>query len=177
MFRWLELYIANYCENYCVYCGFNSHNRIHRARLNMEQLITIDTEAERFYIKGTNRVRKNLHSSRINEEDKRRMISVYEFESSILELQRKQEYQEAMYRIHKQFIQWKREKYFSECDIFFRQLDVANYDIRILVALLMASVQIKQRLSYRALFYNKVIERASCFYSEIEITQIFSSLR
>lgn len=138
---------------------------------------TIDAETEQFYIKGSNRVRKNLHSSRINEEDRRRMISVYEFESLILELQRKQDYQEAMYRIHKQFIQWKREMYFSECDIFFRQLDVANYDMRILVALLMASVQIKQRLSYRASFYNKVIERASYFYSEIEIAQIFSSLR
>ena len=34
------LYIANYCENYCIYCGFNSHNHIHRARLNREQLIT-----------------------------------------------------------------------------------------------------------------------------------------
>ena len=22
------LYIANYCENYCVYCGFNCHNKI-----------------------------------------------------------------------------------------------------------------------------------------------------
>ena len=64
---------------------------------------TIDAEAELFYIKGTNRVRKNIHSSRINEEDKRRMISVCEFESLILELQRKQDYQEAMYRIHKQF--------------------------------------------------------------------------
>ena len=138
---------------------------------------TVDAEAEQFYIKGTNRVRKNLHSSRINEEDKRRMISVCEFESLILELQRKQDYQEAMYRIHKQFIQWKREKSFSECDIFFRQLDVVNYDMRILVALLMASVQIKQRLSYRATFYNKVIERATCFYTEIEITQIFSGLR
>ena len=27
------LYISNYCENYCVYCGFNCHNKIHRARL------------------------------------------------------------------------------------------------------------------------------------------------
>ena len=33
------LYIANYCENYCIYCSFNSHNRIHIARLNREQLI------------------------------------------------------------------------------------------------------------------------------------------
>ncbi len=34
------LYIANYCENYCIYCGFNSHNKIHRACLNKTQLIT-----------------------------------------------------------------------------------------------------------------------------------------
>ena len=25
------LYIANYCENECVYCGFNCKNKIHRA--------------------------------------------------------------------------------------------------------------------------------------------------
>lgn len=30
------LYIANYCENYCVYCGFNSHSHIHRAKLDMD---------------------------------------------------------------------------------------------------------------------------------------------
>lgn len=34
------LYIANYCENYCIYCGFNSHNKIQRACLNTEQLRT-----------------------------------------------------------------------------------------------------------------------------------------
>lgn len=32
------IYIANYCENYCVYCGFNCHNRIRRARLNREEI-------------------------------------------------------------------------------------------------------------------------------------------
>ncbi|MCR4943078.1 MAG: 2-iminoacetate synthase ThiH [Clostridium sp.] len=32
------LYIANYCENYCVYCGFNCHNKIRRAKLNMEEI-------------------------------------------------------------------------------------------------------------------------------------------
>lgn len=31
-------YIANYCENYCIYCGFNCHNRIHRAKLSPEQI-------------------------------------------------------------------------------------------------------------------------------------------
>lgn len=32
------LYIANYCENYCIYCGFNCHNKINRAKLNAEEI-------------------------------------------------------------------------------------------------------------------------------------------
>lgn len=32
------LYIANYCENYCVYCGFNCYNHIRRMKLSMEQI-------------------------------------------------------------------------------------------------------------------------------------------
>lgn len=32
------LYIANYCENYCVYCGFNCYNKISRMKLNFEQI-------------------------------------------------------------------------------------------------------------------------------------------
>jgi 2-iminoacetate synthase len=32
------IYISNYCENYCVYCGFNCHNKIKRAKLNEEEI-------------------------------------------------------------------------------------------------------------------------------------------
>ncbi len=32
------LYIANYCENYCVYCGFNCYNQIRRMKLSAEQI-------------------------------------------------------------------------------------------------------------------------------------------
>lgn len=32
------LYIANYCENYCIYCGFNCHNNIKRARLSFDEI-------------------------------------------------------------------------------------------------------------------------------------------
>ena len=32
------LYIANHCENYCVYCGFNCYNHIKRMQLNKEQI-------------------------------------------------------------------------------------------------------------------------------------------
>lgn len=38
------LYIANYCENYCIYCGFNCHNKINRAKLNSAQ-IELEMEA------------------------------------------------------------------------------------------------------------------------------------
>jgi thiazole biosynthesis protein ThiH len=36
VYLFTPLYISNYCENYCVYCGFNCHNKIKRARLDME---------------------------------------------------------------------------------------------------------------------------------------------
>lgn len=32
------LYIANYCENECVYCGFNCKNRIHRGKLTLTEI-------------------------------------------------------------------------------------------------------------------------------------------
>lgn len=32
------LYIANYCENHCVYCGFNCKNKINRAKLTFEEI-------------------------------------------------------------------------------------------------------------------------------------------
>lgn len=38
VYLFTPLYIANYCENYCIYCGFNSHNKIQRAKLNYEEI-------------------------------------------------------------------------------------------------------------------------------------------
>ena len=38
VYMFTPLYIANYCENYCIYCGFNCHNKINRAKLNPEQI-------------------------------------------------------------------------------------------------------------------------------------------
>lgn len=32
------IYISNYCENHCIYCGFNYQNRINRARLGMDEV-------------------------------------------------------------------------------------------------------------------------------------------
>ncbi|MBV7274978.1 2-iminoacetate synthase ThiH [Clostridium sp. PL3] len=38
IYMFTPLYIANYCENYCIYCGFNCYNKIRRARLNSEEI-------------------------------------------------------------------------------------------------------------------------------------------
>lgn len=38
VYLFTPLYIANYCENYCVYCGFNCYNQINRMKLSMEQI-------------------------------------------------------------------------------------------------------------------------------------------
>lgn len=38
VYLFTPIYISNYCENYCIYCGFNCHNRIHRMKLNMEEI-------------------------------------------------------------------------------------------------------------------------------------------
>lgn len=38
VYLFTPLYISNYCENYCIYCGFNCHNKIRRARLDEVQI-------------------------------------------------------------------------------------------------------------------------------------------
>lgn len=38
VYLFTPIYIANYCENYCIYCGFNCHNKIRRASLTAEEI-------------------------------------------------------------------------------------------------------------------------------------------
>ena len=38
VYMFTPLYIANYCENYCVYCGFNCYNHINSMKLSAEQI-------------------------------------------------------------------------------------------------------------------------------------------
>ena len=35
---YVPLYLANICQNHCVYCGFNCTNKIHRAILTPEEI-------------------------------------------------------------------------------------------------------------------------------------------
>ena len=38
VYLFTPLYIANYCNNYCVYCGFNCYNNIKRMKLDSNQI-------------------------------------------------------------------------------------------------------------------------------------------
>lgn len=38
VYLFTPLYIANYCENYCIYCGFNCYNDIVRKKLTTEEI-------------------------------------------------------------------------------------------------------------------------------------------
>lgn len=38
VYLFTPLYLANYCENYCVYCGFNCYNDIARKKLTREEM-------------------------------------------------------------------------------------------------------------------------------------------
>lgn len=38
VYLFTPLYIANYCENYCIYCGFNCYNDIVRKKLDFDEI-------------------------------------------------------------------------------------------------------------------------------------------
>ena len=38
VYLFTPIYISNYCENYCIYCGFNCYNKIKRAKLTFEDI-------------------------------------------------------------------------------------------------------------------------------------------
>lgn len=66
VYLFTPLYIANYCENYCVYCGFNCYNHIKRMKLSMEQIekemkVIADSGMEEILIlTGESRAKSNV---------------------------------------------------------------------------------------------------------------------
>lgn len=67
VYLFTPLYIANYCENYCVYCGFNCYNHISRMKLTMEQIehemkVIADSGMEEILIlTGESRAQSDVH--------------------------------------------------------------------------------------------------------------------
>lgn len=43
------MYLANYCENKCIYCGYNAENHIKRKKLTLEE---VEEEAKAIYAEG-----------------------------------------------------------------------------------------------------------------------------
>jgi len=67
VYLFTPLYIANYCDNYCVYCGFNCYNDINRMKLSMEQIekemkVIADSGMEEILIlTGESRTKSNIN--------------------------------------------------------------------------------------------------------------------
>jgi 2-iminoacetate synthase len=67
IYLFTPIYISNYCDNYCVYCGLNRHNKIHRACLNAAEIeremkAIADTGLEEILIlTGESRKYSDLH--------------------------------------------------------------------------------------------------------------------
>ena len=67
VYLFTPLYIANYCENYCVYCGFNCYNHISRMKLDAAQIehemqVIADSGMEEILIlTGESRAQSDLH--------------------------------------------------------------------------------------------------------------------
>lgn len=66
VYMFTPLYLANYCENYCVYCGFNCYNDITRKQLTQEEIeremkIIADSGIEEILLlTGESRVKSNI---------------------------------------------------------------------------------------------------------------------
>lgn len=132
---------------------------------------------ENFCFRGTEYVWKDQLSTRISKKSAEYELTIFSFAAELFRLSNLGDNRSAMYVVHKQFISWKREKDLTSCDLFFKNVDVRDLDIRILISLLMASFQLKSRLSYRTHFYEKVLKKASLEFSQKELIQIFSNLR
>ncbi len=67
VYLFTPLYIANYCENYCVYCGFNCYNHISRMKLSYGQIekemeVIADSGMEEILIlTGESRAQSDVH--------------------------------------------------------------------------------------------------------------------
>lgn len=96
--------------------------------------------------------------------------------SSLYENQKQKTYQVCMYKIYDQFGAWQKNKWYSKCDNFLKYIEAEDFDVRILLSLLMASLPMKKNLNYRREFYDSVLQRARLVYSSAEIDSIFVGL-
>ncbi len=130
------------------------------------------------------KLRRNIHSFNTEEVERERKQKVNEEKekvqsliSKMLELQNTRSYDECMYQVYRHFRRWTIEDSFSRCDYVLKYVSIDDFDIHILISLLMASYPLKSRLSYRNVFYDKVLMKARLSYTTDEIQRIFGGLK
>lgn len=127
-------------------------------------------------------IRRQIHSYDIEDDiRKRHLIQEKEQVQSLISIMRRLQddcsYDECMYQVYKYFRRWSSESSFSRCDYVLKYVSIDDFDIHILISLLMASFPLRSRLSYRSVFYEKVLTKARITYSSEEIQKIFGGLK
>lgn len=129
-------------------------------------------------------IRRSIHSYNTDETERERKQKVNEEKekvqsliSKMYELQNTCSYDECMYQVYRHFRRWSAEDSFSRCDYVLKYVSTDDFDIHILISLLMASYPLRSRLSFRNGFYDKVLMKARLSYTAEEIQRIFGGLK
>ena len=128
------------------------------------------------------KIRHQIHFFNIEENERKQSVieereQVQTLISKMRELQNDRSYDECMYQIYKHFRKWTSEDTLSRCDYVLKYVSAEDFDIHILISLLMASYPLRSRLSYRSLFYEKVLMKARITYTSEDIKRIFGGLK
>lgn len=126
--------------------------------------------------------RRKVHAYNIEEENRRQKVykereQVQSLIAKMQELQKSNSYDECMYQVYKHFRRWNSKDSLSHCDYVLKYVSTDDFNIHILISLLMASYPLRNRLSYRSVFYEKVLLKARLTYSSHEIEKIFGGLK
>lgn len=127
-------------------------------------------------------IRRQIHFFNIEESERRQKVNeereqVQTLISKMIELQSARSYDECMFQIYKHFRRWTSEDTLSRCDYVLKYVSTDDFDIHILISLLMASFPLRSRLSYRSMFYEKVLMKARLTYNSEDINRIFGGLK
>ena len=127
-------------------------------------------------------IRRQIHSFNIEDHERKLRVNeereqVQMLISKMRELQNDHSYDECMFQVYKHFRRWTSEDLYSRCDYILKYVSTDDFDIHILISLLMASYSFKSRLSYRSVFYEKVLMKARLSYKSEDIQRIFGGLK
>lgn len=106
-------------------------------------------------------------------EDERSLLALI---NEMRRLQAKKDYDHCMYRVYEQISDWSSQNRINLCDRLLEVLEVEEYDIHVLLSLLMASFPMRKKLSYRSVFMGRVLAHARLYFSTDEVKDMFVGL-